>query len=298
MKEFGFSICYEIDDVLVYDEIPKYNIAKEAFNPERIGNTTKEIMDLCDIITVSTEELRDLYHKYYNIPLNKFIVIQNYLPRWWIGDSFNLGRQMYQFSQQRKRPTLAFCCSVNHFDVKNVNGGQDDFSHLIPWIIKNIDKYQFVFVGGVPVQLQEYVKTGKIQYQAPSDIFNYPHQMQLRKIDLLCAPLIDNAFNRCKSNIKFLEFSALGIPMCGQNICTYNKYTKLVFDTGEDIDKLCEQLFFSKNSEEYYKEIIVQQRNIIDNPSPLSATGYWLEANIKPYYELYSIPQKTMTIDL
>ena len=67
MKEFGFSICYEIDDVLVYDEIPKYNIAKEAFNPERIGNTTKEIMDLCDIITVSTEELRDLYHKYYNI---------------------------------------------------------------------------------------------------------------------------------------------------------------------------------------------------------------------------------------
>jgi hypothetical protein len=255
-------------------------------------------MELCDIITVSTVELRDLYHKYFNIPLNKFIVIQNYLPRWWIGESFNLGRQMYQFQQQRKRPTLAFCCSTNHFDIKNANNGQDDFSHLIPWIIKNVDKYQFAFVGGIPQQLQDLVKNGKIQYQPPSDIFNYPREMQLRKIDLLIAPLIDNAFNRCKSNIKFLEFSALGIPMCGQNICTYNKYTKLVFNTGSDIDQICDKLFFSADSEEFYKNIIIEQRNIIDSPSKLSLNGFWLEKNISPYYKLYSIDPKTINIDL
>lgn len=306
MKEFlkplsekiGFTICYEIDDVLVYKEIPKYNIAKETFNPERIGDSTAQIMHLCDIITVSTEELKDLYVKEYKLDPTKFIVIPNYLPRWWIGDAMNIDRQMTQFKNQRNKPTLAFCCSVNHFDVENQNNGQDDFSHLIPWIIKNINKYNFTFVGGVPQQLHQYVKQNKIMYQPPSDIFNYPREMQLRKIDLLIAPLIDNAFNRCKSNIKFLEFSALGIPMCGQNISTYNKYTKLVFDNGDDIDKLTEKLFFSNDSEEYYRQVITQQRNIIESKSPLSPNGFWLEKNIGKYYQLYSIPQKTVKVDL
>jgi len=254
-------------------------------------------MELCDIITVSTEELKELYIKEYNLDRAKFIVIPNYLPRWWIGDAMNINRQMAQYDAQRNRPSLAFCCSVNHFDLQNQNNGQDDFSHLIPWIIKNIDKYRFTFVGGVPQQLHQYVKQNKIIYQPPSDIFNYPREMQLRKIDLLIAPLVDNAFNRCKSNIKFLEFSALGIAMCGQNISTYNKYTKLVFNNGNDIDNIIDKLFFRKDSRDYYYTIIAQQRKIIEEKSPLSPNGFWLEKNIAPYYNLYSIPQKTIHID-
>ena len=297
-EKIGFNIAYEIDDVLLYDAIPKYNLAREAFNPERIGDSVKQIMDLCDIITVSTDTLRDFYSARLNIPKEKFIVIQNYLPRWWIGDAMNVDRQMQQHAAQRNRPTLAFCCSTNHFDVENKNGGIDDFSHLIPWIEKNLKKYNFVFVGGVPQQLHKYVQTREISYQPPSDIFNYPREMQLRKIDLLLAPLEDSDFNRCKSNIKFLEFSALGIPMAGQNISTYNRYTKLVFDNGDDIDKLTEKLFFSSDSPEYYRNIITQQRNIIDNKSPLSENGFWLEANMNIYYQLYSIPQRTIKVEI
>ena len=297
-EKIGFSICYEIDDVLIYDDIPKYNIAREAFNPERIGDSVKQIMDLCDYITVSTEDLKRFYMRACNQPESKFIVIQNYLPRWWIGDAMNVDRQMNQFKHQRSKPTVAFCCSSNHFDLKNVNDGIDDFTHLIPWIIKNVERYNFVFVGGVPQQLNELVQKRKISYQPPSDIFNYPREMQLRKIDVLVAPLIDSEFNRCKSNIKFLEFSALGIPMIGQNISTYNKYTKLVFNDGSDIDKLMNKLFFNKDSESYYHNIITSQRKVIDEPSALSPTGFWLEKNIQQYYSLYSIPQKTVTVEV
>lgn len=35
-EKLGFNIAYEIDDVLLYDDIPKYNLAKEAFNPDRV----------------------------------------------------------------------------------------------------------------------------------------------------------------------------------------------------------------------------------------------------------------------
>ena len=171
----------------------------------------------------------------YKIPEEKFLIIPNYLPRWWIGEAYDLNRQMHQWQEQRNRPTIAFVCSINHFDLQNRNGGVDDFTHLIPWIIQNMNRYKFVFVGGVPLQLHQYVKEGKITFQPPSDLFNYPREMQKRKIDLLVAPLANNNFNKCKSNIKFLEFSALGIPMAGQNICTYNKYTKLVFNDGNGV---------------------------------------------------------------
>lgn len=176
-------------------------------------------------------------------------------------------------------------------------GGVDDFTHLIPWIIQNMNKYHFTFVGGVPLQLQEYVKQNKISYQPPSDLFNYPREMQMRKIDLLIAPLMNNNFNKCKSNIKFLEFSALGIPMAGQNLCTYNKYTDLVFNNGNDIDRIIQNLFFKFGSEQTYKNVILKQRSVIDGDGTDKNPGYWLEQNIHHYYKLYSIPQKTIKVD-
>jgi hypothetical protein len=297
-EALGFTIAYEVDDVLVYDDIPKYNIAKPAFHPDRVGDTVKEIFQLCDLITVSTDELRDFYMKRFSMPKDKFFVINNYLPRWWIGDAMDIDRQMLQYSKQRNKPTIAFCCSANHFDLDNLNDGVDDFTHIIPWIISNMHRYNFTFVGGIPQQLSHFAYNGQIQVQSPSDIFNYPSEMKKRKIDLLLAPLMDNEFNRCKSNIKFLEFSALGIPMAGQNISTYNKYTKLVFNDGQDLDRICNQLFFEKDSEEYYRNVIQQQRNIIDYPSPISPNGFWLEKNYSRYYELFTLPQKTIQIDI
>ena len=86
--------------------------------------------------------------------------------------------------------------------------------------------------------------------------------------------------------------------MCGQNISTYNRYTKLVFNTGDDIDKLCENLFFKNDSSEYYRNVIVEQRNIIENKSLIAENGFWLEKNIAKYYNLYSIPQKTVVVDM
>jgi hypothetical protein len=304
MKEFyrpladkhGIWLVYEIDDVLSYEDIPQYNLAREHFNPNRIGDSVKEILSLVDMLTVTTDEMKDLYHRKYNVPLNKIMVIPNYLPRWWIGDSFNFDKRLKQWDLQHHKPNIAFCCSINHFDINNVNNGVDDFTHLIPWIRNNLNKYNFTFVGGVPQQLIDLAKSHKIFYQPPSDIFNYSRELGLRKIDLLVAPLVDNEFNRCKSNIKWLEFSALGIPMLGQNICTYNKYTDQVFDTSDDIDNWCEKIFFGRGAKEKYADIILKNRQIIEGNE--NNNGWWLEKNIKQYYDLYSITQKTVSVSI
>lgn len=296
--QLGMWLVYEIDDLLIYDEIPKYNIAKPHYSYDKIGDSVKEIMKMCDLITVSTEFLGDVYQKAFNISKEKIIVVPNYLPRWWIGEAMNIERQMNLWRRTRNQPRIAFCCSTNHFDVQNNNDGIDDFTHLIPWIKSNIDKYKFIFVGGFPQQLKEEVHQKKVEFQPPSDILNYPREIQLRNIDLLVAPLIDNTFNKCKSNIKFLEFSALGIPMAGQNILTYNKYTDVVFNDANQLDNIVHHLFFANNAEKTYKDLILHNRNVIEKGDKYSPKGYWLENNSSLYYNLYSMNPKTIHLSL
>lgn len=280
----------------MYDEIPKYNLAREHFNPERIGDSIQKIFDCCDLITVTTQEMKDLYMERLHQPANKILIIPNYLPRWWIGETFDVDKQIKQWDEQHNRPHIAFACSTNHFDVNNANNGVDDFTTIIPWIKQNMNKYQFIFVGGVPQQLIEDAKAGRVIAQPPSDIFNYPREMRLRKVDLLVAPLINNRFNRCKSNIKWMEMAALGIPMIGQNIVTYNKFTDQVFDTTDDIDNWIDKLFFRKDSRDFTANMIIKNRQIIDGNGPNGS--WWLEQNISKFYQLYTLQQKTINLNI
>lgn len=294
--QLGMWLVYEIDDVLVYDEIPKYNCARQAYAPSNVGDSPKQIMHLCDLITVTTPIIKNLYVNAFGIDPNKIIIIPNYLPRWWIGNSFDLNRSMYLWHQCNKKPRIAFACSTNHFDIENKNGGLDDFTHLIPWIRKNVDKYQFIFVGGIPLQVKDLVEARKIEYQPPSDVFNYPHEVVNRGFNFLAAPLLNNEFNRCKSNIKYLEYSALGIPMAGQNIACYQGITDLLFDTGEDLDKIIQDLFWAPGAEERYRDMIISRRKQIDGDD--KNPGWWLERNLNKWYDLYSAPQHSVSIKI
>jgi hypothetical protein len=84
--------------------------------------------------------------------------------------------------------------------------------------------------------------------------------------------------------------------MIGQNICTYNKYTDQVFDTTDDIDNWIEKLFFRRDSRNFYADLIIKNRKIVDGNE--NNNGYWLEKNLKQYYDLYSIQQNTITLSL
>lgn len=49
----------------------------------------------------------------------------------------------------------------------------------------------------------------------------HPFRMKLAGGDIGICPLADNTFNRCKSDIKFSEYSALGLPTVAANIPPY-----------------------------------------------------------------------------
>jgi glycosyltransferase involved in cell wall biosynthesis len=51
----------------------------------------------------------------------------------------------------------------------------------------------------------------------------YPQELANLKLDLAVAPLRDTYFNRCKSNLKWLEWASLGVPLVASDVEPYKK---------------------------------------------------------------------------
>jgi len=196
----GKPMIYELDDDLF--NIPKWNFAHSFYNENK--ESIIKILKSCTGITVSTLALKKSLLKYNkNININP-----NHLPKFLWGDT--------KFTSTNKKPRICYPGSFNHFDQNSDKGDFD--KKLIQFISKTVDDYQWVFVGGIPKSLEGHPKIERHGWQS---VLEYPHFMQSLNIDIMLAPLEDNKFNACKSNIKALEATAIGIPLLCSNIDPY-----------------------------------------------------------------------------
>ena len=294
-KSQGQWIIYEIDDVIGYEDIPAYNVAKSAFNNKKFFDNVKNMLTAADFITVTTESLKMYYVNKYQIEADKIIVIPNYLPRWWIGETYNNDRQVKQYEEHLSRPRIGLPLSSSHYDVKSQNNHQDDLTHINDFIRSTCRKYEWVFVGHVPKQLEDLLRDKKISLEPGSDLLNYPRELWRRNLQCIVAPLQDNTFNKCKSNIKLIEAWSLGIPCIAQNLEPYSKYTDLTFNDPNALQNKLDYLFSDRSR---YKKIIKDNRHVIDYGDHNSQNGWWLEKNLTKWMEIYTIPQKTLGFDL
>lgn len=291
----GFWIMMDVDDCLVYEDVPKYNIAREMLGKEST-DMLRRSMDLADVITVTTNYIRDYYVSKFDMDVRKFVVIPNYLPRWWIGNCFNPVNtlQRYENSNGRKLK-IAFVCGGNHYDLNNANCGVDDFTGVVEWIRKRSDDYEFHFVGGIPLQLLDLAKSGKIVRDPGCDILNYPYEIYSRGYGMWICPLQDNVFNRCKSNIKLLESWAMGIPVIVQDCECYRRYTPDLFSTADELDSIVSSKISDPKG---MIDKVLAGRRIVDHGDNNSPNGWWLENNMSMHNRIFTIPQKTMKVDM
>jgi glycosyltransferase involved in cell wall biosynthesis len=271
-QKVGFYLVYEIDDVIGMHDIPKYNTGWNAYQNLEFMENVRKILSVCDYITVTTKELGDYYVKKFGANKDNILVIPNYIPRWWMDGIYDLDKISRRFDTNANKRRICFASSTTHFDINNTNGGVDDFTHILPFIEKNVDNYKFVFIGGVPNQLMHLMKDNKVEYYRGFDILNYPKELNKLNIDLIIAPLQDNIFNRCKSQIKAVETFAMGIPCICQNLPLYKNVTDLLFDNSEDLGEKVEQFCNDKN---LYMNFVQRGRNIVDNGDDFSPHGWW-----------------------
>lgn len=150
-----------------------------------------------DLVTVSTAQLADVLQ-----PMNPNILV---LPNC-------IDERVWQLAPKRESTpdkfpiTIAFMGGDSHLP---------DFEPLLAVLIEILTAYQGrVIIKSVGMQLPPLLQ-GHQYAEAVSFLFNYPgyvNFVQQQDFDLAIAPLEDNLFNRCKSPIKYLEYSALGVP--------------------------------------------------------------------------------------
>ena len=100
-------------------------------------------------------------------------------------------------------------------------GSQTHYNDLKPFfgmIKKSWQQYQFVFVGYVPEELRPYV-----ELHPWKDTEDYVPYLKSLDCDVGFIPLDNNRFNRSKSHIKMLEFSAIGLPCITSNVEPYKE---------------------------------------------------------------------------
>lgn len=282
-KKYGFKLIYEVDDVVFREEIPDYNASKFAFDSDEIRKNCIEMINMVDEVTVTCQYMKDLYEE--KTGQKKITVIPNFMPYWWIGHQYNYNKIIKNFDDNKKKPRIVYAGSGAHFDVKNKTNQNDDFTHVLKFIVDNRHKYQFVFIGAFPPPLYPFITSKEIEYHPWVQLLTYPSFLASLNAQLFIAPLLDTPFNRSKSDIKFIEAAQLGIPCICQDMETYKDAPDfLKFKTAEELADRIDNLVNWKNKAKYYR-LIPQLRKLgesrfLEHPQNV---GCFLEALDLPF---------------
>lgn len=276
-EKLKFSLVYEIDDVVFYEDIPEYNKFRGAFESNEIRDATIRMMQMSDEMTVTCEFMKSYYMEKTG---NKNItVIPNYPPRFWL-DQYDENLVEKNFSKRKKKPRVLYAGSGAHFDVDNLVNQHDDFHHIVQTVRKTVNKYQWVFIGAFPLGLRDLVKAGKIEFHQWTPLYDYPRLVKKIKPNVMVAPLTNNIFNQAKSDLKYIEGCAFGVPAICQDMCTYEN-AEYKFNTGDEMVDQIDGLMSDKTK---FMKAVRRGRAV--------AETRWLEnpENIGKYDELYKLP--------
>jgi glycosyltransferase involved in cell wall biosynthesis len=184
---------YELDDYL--PNLPLKSVHR-AQMPKDILKSLRKGLSFVDRFTVSTAPLAEAFAGLHG----DIRVIENRLPvDWWSG-----------LSAKRRRgakPRVGWAGGVSH------TGDLE----LIADVVKELaGEVEWVFMGMCPDKIRPYVH----EVHAGVGIDLYPAALASLDLDLALAPVEQNLFNECKSNLRLLEYGACGFPVvCSDLVC-------------------------------------------------------------------------------
>lgn len=289
-SKYNYKLISEFDDQLWTIEgqgIPEYNSSSMRFNIKETDEVCKESLPLFDLCVVSTDYLKMKLVEHFN--LKNIEVLHNRIPR-------------YLWNKSRKekkefdliKPKVLYSGSPLHYrnpvpprkpTPENPSGFagitelKGDFKYgWIEWLIKNIkeEKIDFVVMGVVPWFLEE-VKD-MIELVGWVDTVSYARTILNINADFQIAPLVNNPFNKCKSNLRYLESCASGSVLLA-NVFNDNKHSP--FEVIPEECKISEFATASEIDEKFWKLCDKDLYNNIlnKNYNYLNDNGCWTESD-------------------
>lgn len=194
MKAFSNAFkVFELDDYL--PNLPMKSIHK-AHMPKDIVRTLRRGLSYVDRFVVSTEPLAEAFAGLHD----DIRVVHNRLDtRWWRG-----------LNSQRRcsaKPRVGWAGGASH---------TGDLEMIADVVKELASEVEWVFFGMCPDKLRPYVH----EYHPGVPIRDYPAKLAQLNLDLALAPVEQNLFNDCKSNLRLLEYGACGFPVvCSEVLC-------------------------------------------------------------------------------
>lgn len=272
---YKYRLQYELDDLV--PEIDKSNAVAYNYFKDYIGNHL-DMLKMVDAITVSTEQLKKTYTEKYGIDGEKITVIPNTLPKF----LYNFTRRVSTNDFTKVKPRVFWSGSGSHAG----KGGDLDF--FVELVESTLDKYQWVLQGVVEPRLQKYVDEGKIESHPWQDCYSLAnYQFYNCRPDVYIATLKPSLFNSCKSDLKLLEASALGVPFIGSKFTgdkdysdtpsPYEEHNLLTLNNG-DIDEWVTTIDRLVNDQDRYMDVVNKQYEILNSRFLEDNLDMWLKS--------------------
>lgn len=200
----GKFIFYELDDLLF--QLPENHPERkqELYNDALLPMITA--IAYADLILVPTDELRHIAESFNP----NVIVLPNYLDDtlWHL-----------------KAPKDSLNAQPVKIGYMGSNSHTPDLALIAPVIKEILDKYGKnveVDIWGTPLPQDLSEVEGINWHPSPTNVYkDFVKFFQTLEFDIAIAPLADNLFNRCKSGLKFLEYSANSAPGVYSRIAPY-----------------------------------------------------------------------------
>lgn len=184
----------ELDDYL--PNVPMKSAHKGQL-PSDVLKTMRDALKLVDRFVVSTAPLAEALDGLHP----DIRVVENRLPLPWWG-------AVKAQRRQGQRPRVGWGGGSGH---------RGDLELIADVVRELADEVEWVLLGMCPDKLRPYVH----EFHPGVAIEDYPARLAGLDLDLALAPLEDNLFNRCKSNLRLLEYGACGYPVVCSDVTPY-----------------------------------------------------------------------------
>lgn len=240
LKEKGKKIVFDNDDTYLPDKgIPLARLTDKGQEIlKQMNENIYEAIKLSDLVITTTEFLANEYRKIHN----NVIVLPNCI---------NPIEKEKKIINTTNKKRIGFIGSV----LTN-----EDYVHIKDQLEKLSKEYTLVVFGlknadgslAKPYEEDvEYWETLNPEWHPFVPMNEYYHTLNKLALDVVMIPREDSYFNRCKSNLKFLEASLLEIPVVAQGFTTGDspyqgvedsKHMRIVINNGEWYDAIKETL--------------------------------------------------------
>ena len=254
-KQYGVKFCIDYDDI-VWKALPDYNKCAINWEDNRKGMELY-LNEVADKVTCTNEFLKKDLTQF--VDESKIIVMPNCL---------DYNRWRFDYYKPDDKITFFYAGSPTHY----TKGDTGDFGKGLVHYLSNKE----LNIQGIK---PDFLRVKEVYPWVDIDDYPIAFANNALKSKFVIAPLVDNYFNKCKSDLKYIESCAVGrvclvsdFPDCPYSAVAH-EYQKIPLNsTATAINYIVER------ANEHYDEIIEHQYKVLNER--------WLKRD--KYLELFS----------